>query len=169
VRITKRIARHNGKDKDEWGDNMSIFSSNRLQDYNIIIGCGRLGANIANALSSQEKSVLIIDSNKDSFRKLSPHFGWLMITGDATSIEVLQEANIEKADHVIVVTDNDNTNIMVAQMTKELFKVADVVARIYDTDRLCILENQNVATICPGDLSINKLDRWIKRTEEGEE
>lgn len=145
---------------------MNIFSSNQLHDYNIIIGCGRLGANIANELSSQGKSVLIIDKNKDSFRKLSPHFGGLMITGDATSIEVLQEANIEKADHVIVVTDNDNTNIMVAQMTKELFNVADVVARIYDTDRLCILESRIIATICPGDLSINKLDHWIKRTEE---
>lgn len=148
---------------------MGIFLSNQLQEYNVVIGCGRLGANIANELSNEEKSVLIIDRNKESFRKLSPHFGGLMITGDATSIEVLQEVNIEKADHVIVVTDNDNTNIMVAQMTKELFNVADVVARIYDTDRLCILENHNIATICPGDLSINKLDHWIKRKEDGDQ
>ncbi|MDR1663769.1 MAG: NAD-binding protein, partial [Clostridiales bacterium] len=37
----------------------------------IIVGCGRLGANLANTLSDDEKSVVIIDQNKDSFRKLS--------------------------------------------------------------------------------------------------
>ncbi|OYP11715.1 potassium transporter TrkA, partial [Lachnotalea glycerini] len=77
-------------------------------DYQIlIIGCGRLGASIANALSNRNRNVTIVDINKDSFRKLSPSFSGLSMEGDATDIKVLKEAEIIKADVLIAVTDND--------------------------------------------------------------
>lgn len=141
---------------------MNIFKQNQSEEYTIIVGCGRLGASIADAMSVKHKNVLVIDQSKESFRKLSPHFEGLMIIGDATAIDVLREANINKATHVIAVTDNDNTNVMVAQMAKELFDVNHVIARLYDADRLCILQNKAIETICPVDLSIQHLNEWIK-------
>ncbi|MDD3415531.1 MAG: NAD-binding protein [Lachnospiraceae bacterium] len=94
---------------------------NKISDdkHVLIIGCGRLGSSIANTLSNRNKNVTIIDIREESFRKLSPSFGGLSLEGNATDVEVLKEAGINKADVVIIVTDNDNVNIMIAQMAKK--------------------------------------------------
>jgi trk system potassium uptake protein TrkA len=78
--------------------------------YTVVIGCGRLGANLANALSDEDGNVLIIDKNKDAFRKLSPSYGGLTVVGDATDLGVLQEAQINKAASCCC-NNNENANI----------------------------------------------------------
>lgn len=123
-------------------------------NYVIIVGCGRLGANLANTLSDNGGNVLIIDQDKDSFRKLSPSFGGLTLIGDATDMDVLREAEIEKATVVVAVTNDDNTNIMVAQMAKELFDIQHVISRLYDPDRECVYREFDIETICPAVLSV---------------
>ena len=124
------------------------------KNYVIIVGCGRLGANLANTLSDNGGNVLIIDQDKDSFRKLSPSFGGLTLIGDATDMDVLREAEIEKATVVVAVTNDDNTNIMVAQMAKELFDIQHVISRLYDPDRECVYREFDIDTICPAILSV---------------
>jgi len=147
---------------------MKLFTSKKNRGHIIIIGCGRLGANLANTLSDDEKSIVIIDKNKDSFRKLSSSFGGIILTGDATEISVLSEAEIEKATAVISVTNNDNTNIMVAQLAKELFQIGQVVARLYDPERECVYREFNIDTICPAVLSTKEIDKLLDASEEME-
>ncbi len=132
-----------------------------LKDNIVIVGCGRLGANLANAMSDDGKSVVVIDSNKESFRKLSPSYGGLTITGDAMELSVLAEAEIENAGAVVTVTNNDNTNIMVAQLAKELFHINEVVARLYDPDRECVYQEFGIRTICPAVLSTKEIDKLL--------
>ncbi|MDR1664522.1 MAG: NAD-binding protein [Clostridiales bacterium] len=127
----------------------------------IIVGCGRLGANLANTLSDDEKSVVIIDQNKDSFRKLSSSFGGKTLVGDATEISVLTDAEIEKASTVISVTDRDNTNILIAQLAKELFNIEEVVARLYDPECGCVYDEFGIDTICPAVLSRKEIDKLL--------
>lgn len=143
---------------------MKQFANKKSDDYTIIIGCGRLGASLANELSDKDGNVLIIDRNKGSFRKLSPSFGGLTLTGDATDIDVLHEAQIEKATVVISVTDNDNTNIMVAQMAKGLFKKERVIVRLYDPERECVYSELDIDTICPVVLSIKEVSKLLNTT-----
>lgn len=131
------------------------------KDYIIIIGCGRLGASLANTLSDNGDDVLIIDNNKDSFRKLSPYFGGLALAGDATEIEVLNEAQIKKATAIITVTNNDNINIMAALLAKELFNIQKVIARLYDPERECVYEEFGIKTICPTALSANLIQSML--------
>ena len=57
---------------------------------------------------------------KESFRKLPSSFGGLTILGDGTDIEVLKDAKVQEASAVIIVTDNDNTNILAAQLVKKM-------------------------------------------------
>jgi len=147
---------------------MKLFTSKKNRGHIIIIGCGRLGANLANTLSDDEKSIVIIDKNKDSFRKLSSSFGGIILTGDATEISVLSEAEIEKTTAVISVTNNDNTNIMVAQLAKELFQIGQVVARLYDPERECVYREFNIDTICPAVLSTKEIDKLLDASEEME-
>ncbi len=141
---------------------MKILKNEKSSNYSIIIGCGRLGASLANTLSDREENVLVIDRDKDSFRKLSPSFGGLTLTGDATDIDVLHAAQIENATVVISVTDNDNTNIMVSQMAKELFKKEHVIARLYDPEKGCVYGESGIDTICPVLLSINEISKLLR-------
>ncbi len=132
--------------------------------YNIIIGCGRLGANLANTLSDEGFDVLIIDRDKDAFRKLSPSFGGLTLNADGTDYDVLKEAGIQQANAVIIVTNNDNTNIMLAQIAREIFKVERVIARLYDPERDCIYREFGIDTICPAILSAKEIDKLLGQT-----
>jgi trk system potassium uptake protein len=95
---------------------MKMFGRKEKTDYSIIIGCGRLGGGLANVLSDEGHEVLIIDCNKESFLKLSSSYVGLTLIGDATDIDILSEAQVEKATAVIVVTNNDNTNIIEQQV-----------------------------------------------------
>ncbi len=146
---------------------MSIFNKNtgkekkNKKEFTIIVGCGRLGANIANNLSDEGKDVIIIDNNSESFRKLSPSFAGMELKGDATEMFVLNEADIRNATSVIAVTNHDNTNIMVAQIAKEMFHIDNVIARLYDPDRECVYRDFGINTICPVVLSTGKVNSML--------
>ncbi|MDR1000548.1 MAG: TrkA family potassium uptake protein [Clostridiales bacterium] len=133
-------------------------------DYVIIIGCGRLGANLANTLSENDKSVLVVDKDKSSFRKLAPSFGGMQLEGDGTDLSVLYDAQITNASAVIAVTNYDNTNIMAAQIAKEIFHIDTVIARLYDQDCECVYQEFGIDTICPAVLSSKEIDKLLKDT-----
>ena len=144
---------------------MKMYSNKKNDGYTIIVGCGRLGANLANTLSDGGGEIVVIDKNPDSFRKLSSSFGGIALTGDATEMAVLANAEIEKATAVITVTNNDNTNIMVAQLAKEMFSIGQVIARLYDPERECVYKEFDVETICPAVLSTKEIDKLLGAAE----
>ena len=131
------------------------------KDYTIIAGCGRLGASLAGRLSDKGNNVLVIDMKDSSFRKLPADFGGMVIQGDATELSVLNRAEIGKATSVIAVTDHDNTNVMIAQIAKEMFHIDNVIARLYDPDRECVYRELKINTICPVVLSTSKVDQLL--------
>ena len=144
---------------------MSIFSNRKPEDYMIIVGCGRLGANLANSLSDEGGNVLIMDSDQSSFRRLSESFGGLAVVGDGTDFDALQDAQIGKASVVVAVTNKDNTNIMVAQIARDVFHVKKVIARLYDPERECVYREFGINTICPTALSTQEIDKLLDRAE----
>ncbi|MDR1669877.1 MAG: TrkA family potassium uptake protein [Oscillospiraceae bacterium] len=135
----------------------------KQDEYTVIAGCGRLGANLANKLSEEGESVTIIDRNKDSFRKLSPSYSGISLTGDATDLGVLRDADIERASAVISVTNYDNTNIMIAQLAKRLFGIGRVIARLYDPEREFVYRELGIDTISPAVLSIQEIDKLLNK------
>ena len=148
---------------------MTLFKNKKQSSYTVIIGCGRLGANLANTLSEEGENVLILDKNKDSFRKLSSSFGGLGVEGDGTELETLKAADVQRADTVIAVTNNDNINIMIAQIAKECFSVKKVISRLFDPERECVYQELGIDTICPAVLSANEIDKILNRNEGGPE
>jgi len=140
---------------------MMFFGNHRERGHHIIVGCGRLGANLANTLSDEGKNVVMIDKNEGAFRKLSASFGGILLAGDATDLATLREAQIEAATAVITVTNHDNTNILVAQIAKEMFKIDQVVARLYDPERECVYHEFKIATISPATLSRKEIERYL--------
>lgn len=144
---------------------MSIFEVKKNDSYTIIIGCGRLGANLANGLSDEGENVMIVDTNESAFRRLDPSFGGLSMVGDGTDFDILKEAEIHNASTVIAVTNDDNTNIMIAQIAKEVFYVEKVIARLYDPDYELIYKELGIDTICPAVLSAKEIDKLLSKLE----
>lgn len=140
---------------------MWLLDGKGAKEYTIIIGCGRLGANLANAISNAGENVLIMDRSSESFRRLAQNFGGLSVVGDGTDLDKLREAKIENATAVIAVTNYDNTNIMVAQIARELFGVERVIARLYDPECEMVYKKLGINTICPSVLSANEIDKLL--------
>ena len=141
---------------------MKLFETKKKDDYIIIVGCGRLGANLASTLSDDDGNVLIMDSSKDSFRRLSSDFGGISLVGNGTDLDALKNAHIEKASAVIAVTNDDNTNIMVVQLAREMFNVKRVIARLYDPERESVYQDLGIDTICPAILSAKEVDKLLE-------
>ena len=87
--------------------------------YIVIVGCGRLGSHLANQLSHVGHSVVVIDTDEDTFNDLSPDFSGFRVEGDATQIAVLKEAKLNQADVLFATTHSDNVNLMVAQIARK--------------------------------------------------
>src|SRR5579875_2028422 len=115
----------------------------------VILGCGRVGAQLARLLDQAGHAVTIIDSSNDSFQRLDSQFGGDKIQGNGTDEEVLRRAGIEQADAFAAVTNGDNRNIMASQIAKEIFHVKKVVCRIYDPIRESTYHELGLETICP--------------------
>jgi trk system potassium uptake protein TrkA len=103
--------------------------------YVIIVGCGRVGSQLAKLLSSEGHNVVVIDKNPAAFERLGGSFNGLTLTGGGFDLELLKQAGIEKADAFCTVTNGDNTNLISAQVAKKIFKVPKVIARVYDPQR----------------------------------
>ena len=125
-------------------------------ELTLIIGCGRLGSTLASTLSNESQNVILIDRQAEAFRKLSPSYG------DAANVEVLKQAQIEKADHLVIVTNHDNTNILIAQLARELFQVPHVICRLYDPQRECVYREFGIQTICPTTLSSQAIEQRLQ-------
>jgi trk system potassium uptake protein TrkA len=145
---------------------MSQVRRPRKDGYTIVVGCGRLGANLASRLSEDGESVVVIDMDKESFRKLSPSFSGITLVGDATFLNVLHEAEIERATTVVSVTNYDNTNILVAQYAKRMFGIEHVIARLYDPEKECVYQEFDIETIAPAILSIKEIDKLLSSSDE---
>lgn len=117
--------------------------------YIVIVGCGRLGSYLANHLSREGNSVVIIDSDEDTFSHLSQDFSGFRVGGDATQMKVLKEAKLKDADILIATTHDDNINLMLAQVARKIFGVSRVLARVFDPEREEVYAQWGVYTICP--------------------
>lgn len=99
----------------------------------IVLGCGRLGADLAYRLSLREDTqVVVVDKDPAAFHNLPHDYPGRLVEGDVLSQDVLQRAGIEKADAVAVVTDSDVVNAVVGHVARAMYQVPQVVVRNFD-------------------------------------
>ena len=139
------------------------------ENYYVIIGCGRLGATLAEQLEAAGKEVLIVDKRQEAFDKLPDSYGGMTLTGDGSELAVLERVSLDSAEGVIVVTNNDNMNAMVAQLVRELNPGPRprIIARLYEPGREVVYRELGITSICPSELSAREIanclgegDRW---------
>jgi trk system potassium uptake protein TrkA len=115
----------------------------------MIMGCGRVGAQIAALLDRDGHKVTVLDVEQYSFRRLPENFGGTALVGDGTDEDALKKAGIEDADVFVSVTQGDNRNVMAAQIAKHIFNVPKVVCRIYDPLREQMYSALGLETMSP--------------------
>ena len=115
----------------------------------VIMGCGRVGAALAAMLEEEGHEVIVLDTQADAFRRLSPDFHGKRHVGNGIDQDVLARIGVGEADAFIAATQGDNRNVMATQMAKHLFGVKRALCRIYDPIREQMYRELGLETISP--------------------
>ena len=115
----------------------------------IIMGCGRVGAQLAGLLDTDGHEVIILDTDSYSFRRLTPTFGGTALIGNGIDQDSLKRAGIEQADVFVALTQGDNRNVMATQIAKHIYNVPRVISRIYDPLRRDLYDTLGIEAFSP--------------------
>ncbi len=126
----------------------------------VIVGCGRVGAGLAERLARAGHEVTIVDINTQAFSRLEPDFPGQAIRADGTDEDVLRRLGTENADLFFALTEGDNRNAFAAQLAAETFGVEKVVAKINDPVRAEAYTMLGLATICRTRLLVDALAQY---------
>jgi trk/ktr system potassium uptake protein len=121
--------------------------TNGVAVHIVVVGCGRVGSELAGLLEKSGHTVAVIDKRPTAFRRLPTGFGGAQIVGFGFDRDTLLEAGIERAGALAAVTSGDNSNILSARVARETFEVDQVVARIYDPRRAVIYQRLGIPTV----------------------
>ncbi|MDD3192637.1 MAG: TrkA family potassium uptake protein [Oscillospiraceae bacterium] len=121
----------------------------------LIVGCGKVGSMLASELSRMGHDVAVLDREESHFALLDSDFSGYTLSGIPIDQDVLKRAGIEGCDAILAMTEDDNVNIMICQMAKELFHTKTVLARIFDPKREKIFSTFDIRTISPTNLTVD--------------
>jgi trk system potassium uptake protein TrkA len=113
----------------------------------VVIGCGRVGSELAGALEQTNHSVAVVDKNERAFRRLPKDFAGTTVVGFGFDRDHLELAGVTKAEAFASVTSGDNSNILCARIARETYGIEHVVARIYDPRRALIYQRLGIPTV----------------------
>ena len=123
----------------------------------LITGCGKTGSALAAKLYEGGHDVMVIDADKRKLDNLPDNFGGLTCCGVPIDEDVLVKAGINNCDVLFAVSDDDNANLMTAQLAKNIFKVNRVIARVDDSAKEAYFSTLGLITMCPTNLSVGSL------------
>ena len=113
----------------------------------VVVGCGRVGSELAGALELAGHTVSVVDKNQRAFRRLPADFKGNTVVGFGFDRDHLAEAGIDEAGAFASVTNGDNSNILCARIAREAYRIERVVARIYDPRRALIYQRLGIPTV----------------------
>jgi trk system potassium uptake protein len=123
----------------------------------IVIGCGRVGSQVAKNLDADGWEVVAIDENEEVLNRLGDTWSGGFLVGHGMDLQLLREAGIEEADAVVISTNGDNTNLVVGQIAQRRFEVPFVIVRILDPARAEFYDGLGLQIICPTRTAIETL------------
>ncbi len=114
----------------------------------VVIGCGRVGAELAYKLYKSGHQVVVVDANQKSFERLAPDFRGRTTEGPALSKDTMDRAGLDKADGVAVVTNIDTLNAVIGHTVRTQYpNVKQVLVRNYDPAMRKMLETFNLQLV----------------------
>jgi len=132
----------------------------------LVIGCGRVGSAVALQLHGSGWDVTVCDEDEDALGRLGDTWTGGFVVGHGMDLQVLRDAGIEDADAVVVTTDGDNTNLVIAQVAQKQFEVPKVVARVLDPARAQFYATKGMRIVCPTSAAIETLVGVVRQSEQ---
>ena len=133
----------------------------------IVIGCGRVGSNVAKALHRDGWDVTVIDEKEEALSRLGEDWPGRFLVGHGMDINVLREAGIDDKEDptqaVVVATDGDNTNIVIGQVAQKRFDIDTVVVRLLDPARAEFYAARGLRVVCPTSNAISVLTEAVRQ------
>jgi trk system potassium uptake protein TrkA len=127
----------------------------------IIVGCGRVGSELANLVAEKNHDVVVIDRNPLAFQRLGDAFRGRTVQGDVRDRNVLLRAGIETADGFAAITPDDELNLVAAQAARDLFNVPNVVARVYNPIHTQAFTRANLQTVISSSWSAHRIEQLL--------
>ncbi len=134
----------------------------------LIVGCGRVGSEVAKRALDAGNEVSVLDSDPLSHERLDKDqtttwedAGGRFTVGTALEIDALIEAGIDRADVFLAATSGDNTNLVIAQIAQRRYKVKRVVVRVADPGRAAWYGEQGLHTVCPTQQAIDEASDMV--------
>jgi trk system potassium uptake protein TrkA len=131
----------------------------------VVVGCGRVGSTLARRLDGEGWDVCVVDEREEALELLGEGWRGRFVLGHGMDAGVLERAGIADADAVVVATDGDNTNVVVAQIAHARYRVPRVVARILDPARADFYSGRGFDVVSPTRTAIEELTDWALRRD----
>ena len=123
----------------------------------LVVGCGKVGSRLAHNLSQSGHDVSVVDRLESSFEAIPEDFTGMTTAGVPIDQDVLKRAGIVSCDALAAVSQDDNVNIMVSELAREIFHTPNVLARIYDPSREDVFSHFGLHTVCPTNLTVEAI------------
>jgi trk system potassium uptake protein TrkA len=128
----------------------------------IVVGCGRVGAELAASVSEKGINVSVIDRDQDAFQRLPARFVGETVQGDVLDLAVLRRAGIDGADGFAAATPSDETNLVAARIARDLFRISNVVARVYSPLHATIFARAGIQSVVSSSWSANRIEQLLR-------
>jgi len=127
----------------------------------IVVGCGRVGAELAFRLFQRGHQVTVIDYLSTAFANLPPDFRGRTIQGEVLNQQVLHRAGIEKADGLAMVTSSDTVNAVVAHAAKMVYGISNIIVRNYDPRWRSLYEHFGVQVVSSSSWGAQRIEELL--------
>ncbi len=127
----------------------------------IVVGCGRVGAELANRLFERGHQVSVVDIAASAFNNLPADFRGRLVEGEALNQDILHRAGIEQADGLAVVTNSDPLNAVVAHIANQIYHVPNIAVRNYDPTNRDLFEAFNLQVVTSSSWGAQRLEELL--------
>lgn len=129
----------------------------------VILGSGRLGSRLANALVQKGHKVTIVDEDERKFKNLEEHENIHRVSGNIFNEDTAALVFSTPSDFFIVVTGSDNVNLMVAQAMQKKYHVPRVLIRVFDPTLSSVYRDLGLETVCPTNFALSEMLKIVEK------
>ncbi len=130
----------------------------------VVIGCGRVGSAVARDFQADGWDVTAVDEKEEALARLGSSWTGGFVVGHGMDSEILRRAGANEADAVVVATNGDNTNLVIAQVVRKRYGIENVVVRVLDPARAAFYAGRGMETVCPTQTAISELAQRVRKT-----
>lgn len=128
----------------------------------IVVGCGRVGAELAASVAERGINVSVVDRDQGAFQRLPSRFVGDTVQGDVLDLAVLHRAGIESAEGFAATTPSDETNLVAARIARDLYHIPNVVARVYSPSHASVFARAGIQTVVSSSWSANRMEELLR-------